>query len=588
MGQPQYSRFDIEHQPPVGHEFNRIIGYFDKKAFLKFVLFMAALNGGSFLLCLVVQQKGVKLFTNAGEFLKETITMVKCGAWISAICICTQVTAEALKVTVAPLFIVDIRKKFYWALMNADIGLFDQMSTGLMISRISEGVSYIGDIYVDQLFKYISAGTLILGGFVVAMCYKWDYTLEFVCFPVALAFVMIFGNQYADKKYNEFKNASSDAIDKATAVITEFRTVKAFDQETSEAEAYRTALAEEERIQAKVALIRACFKALALIIMLTDMLTFNWYLFKELTVKMHVGFFPMTVVITGNMAMIYGVYFGTNVSDDFQNAKEASIAICKVIEMKPEIDPNHGRDIGTLHGNIEFRDVGFKYDLCDNWALRHLNLKLESGKTYAFVGESGCGKSTTLQLLQRFYDVAEGAILIDGIDIREMTPRSLRRNISIVPQSPVLFTMSIADNIKYGKMDATEKQVAQAAMTGNAHNFIMELPDNYKTMVEQTSLSGGQKQRICISRAILAPTPILLLDEATAALDTESEQLVQQSLERFKNGKTTIMVAHRLSTVVNCDTIFVYQDGHVVEQGKHKELLAKGGIYANLAKFQLE
>lgn len=177
---------------------------------------------------------------------------------------------------------------------------------------------------------------------------------------------------------------------------------------------------------------------------------------------------------------------------------------------------------------------------------------------------------------------------MDDVDIREISPISLRRNISIVPQSPVLFTMTVADNIAYGKTDATPDAIAEAAMRGNAHNFIMELPDNYKTKVQQTSLSGGQKQRICISRAILSPTPILLLDEATAALDTESEQLVQQSLEGFRRGKTSIMVAHRLATVVNADRILVFQDGHIVETGTHKNLLDQNGVYADLAKFQLQ
>lgn len=256
--------------------------------------------------------------------------------------------------------------------------------------------------------------------------------------------------------------------------------------------------------------------------------------------------------------------------------------------MKPSVDINEGRVVDNIQGKIEFRDVSFKYQGCENWALRHLSLKIQAWKTVAFVGESGCGKSTTIQLLQRFYDVDEGQILINDIDIREMSPRSLRKAISVVPQGPVLFTMIIADNIRYGRMQATDEEVDQDAVTGNAHNFIMELPDNYKTMVAQTSLSGGQKQRICISRANLSPTPILLLDEATAALDTESEKLVQQSLENFRQNKTSIMVAHRLATVVHADSIFVYQDGHIAEVGTHQELLEKNGIYAGLAKYQLE
>lgn len=337
----------------------------------------------------------------------------------------------------------------------------------------------------------------------------------------------------------------------------------------------------------KVSLVRAFSKMIAICIMAAMCLIFTWDMIRELY-REKIDMFPMSVVITGVVFTACGVFSALSISDEFQKARDVVRHVCYIIELKPSIDVNQGRVVDNIRGEVEFRDVSFKYQGCENYALRHLSLKIPSGKTVAFVGESGCGKSTTLQLLQRFYDVDEGQILIDDIDIREMSPRSLRKAISIVPQSPVLFTMTIADNIRYGRMEARDEEVAQAAVTGNAHNFIMELPDNYKTMVAQTSLSGGQKQRICISRAILSPTPILLLDEATAALDTESEQLVQQSLEHFRQNKTSIIVAHRLATVVNADAIFVYQDGHVAEVGTHKELLKKNGIYASLAKYQLE
>ncbi|EAX88848.1 ABC transporter family protein [Trichomonas vaginalis G3] len=274
--------------------------------------------------------------------------------------------------------------------------------------------------------------------------------------------------------------------------------------------------------------------------------------------------------------------------EDYRNANTSAAKILEIINLKPDIDRHAGNELKEVKGKIEFRDVSFKYASRDQWAVRHLSFTIEPGETVALVGESGCGKTTTLSLLQRFYEIVEGQILLDDVDITSLSPVFLRSQISIVPQTPVLFTMSIADNIRYGRPKATDDEIAKAAEVGNAHNFIMTIKNNYKEEVQQTSLSGGQKQRICISRAILADAPILLLDEATAALDTESEQFVQQSLERVRKGKTAIVVAHRLATVKNADRILVFQNGAIAESGKHDELVAQGGIYANLVKFQLQ
>lgn len=191
-------------------------------------------------------------------------------------------------------------------------------------------------------------------------------------------------------------------------------------------------------------------------------------------------------------------------------------------------------------------------------------------------------------MIQRFYEPESGEILIDGTNIKSLSSNFVRSQVSVVPQSPVLFSMSVKDNIRYAKPKVSGDEVAEAALIGNAHDFISEMPDGYNSMAQQTSLSGGQKQRICISRAIIKNSPILLLDEATAALDTESEQLVQQSIEKVRKGKTAIIVAHRLATVRNADRILVFKEGKVVEDGTHNELLTKNGIYADLIKFQLQ
>ena len=574
-----------------GREFRRILSYFKKRKTLYCILAFQVLVGASNMLSLLVTQKMVNLFMDANNFLESAVEMIKTSAWCAAILIVLQVIAGALQSYVSPLFLIDIRKRLFSSLMDADISFYDKMSVGAMVSRISEGVAYIKDIYVDMLFLSINGVTLALCGFIVGMVYGWRDTLTFIAFPIVLAVVLFCGNRWADYVYDKYQKAGTESTEKAVSVVTEFRTVKSFDQELHEIEDFKKDLKAEEKLLYRVSLIQAGTKCLATCILMAMVLVFSWYMMRKLTDPEHLGemdMFEMSCIMMGVILLAMGIYTALSISTDFQNAKDAARNICAIIEMKPTIDPYKGKELKDVKGKIEFRDVSFRYKGCEQYALRHLSLIVEAGQTVAFVGESGCGKSTTLQLLQRFYDIEEGQILIDDIDIREMSPLSLRKNISIVPQGPVLFTMSIADNIRYGNLKASDDEVAQAAVTGNAHNFIMELPDNYRTKVQQTSLSGGQKQRICISRAILSPTPILLLDEATAALDTESEQLVQQSLENFRHGKTSIMVAHRLATVLNADKIFVYQDGHIAEVGTHKELLEKNGIYANLAKYQLQ
>jgi ABC-type multidrug transport system fused ATPase/permease subunit len=325
--------------------------------------------------------------------------------------------------------------------------------------------------------------------------------------------------------------------------------------------------------------------------MLGGLLYYTSYLIVR---KPYMGVDPgdMMTLMMAMMLGTQGISSSLSMLGDFNKAQIAAAKVLDIIYKKPKYDRHDGaNDMNgekTICGKIEFRDVGFKYATRNTWAVRHLSFVIEPGETVAFVGESGCGKSTTLQLLQRFYEVTEGEILIDDVSIQELSPIFVRNHIASVPQGPVLFSMSIRDNLRYARPDAADVDVAAAAVTGNAHDFIMEQPMNYETSVQQTSLSGGQKQRICISRAILVNAPILLLDEATAALDTESEQLVQQSLESVRHGKTAVVVAHRLATVLHADRILVFREGHIAESGKHEELLEQSGMYADLVKYQLE
>ena len=255
----------------------------------------------------------------------------------------------------------------------------------------------------------------------------------------------------------------------------------------------------------------------------------------------------------------------------------------EVLDMKPEMDRDGAKDVPRLKGEIEFDDVTFAYD-GEHDVLKNIDMKIKPGQTFALVGPSGGGKTTICHLIPHFYQVEKGRILLDGMDIRDITMESLRRNIGIVQQDIYLFNASIRDNILYGRLDATEEEVVEAAKRANIHDYIMTLDEGYDTVIGERGvrLSGGQKQRLCIARVFLKNPPMLILDEATSALDNTTEIMIQQALDELCKGRTTLVVAHRLSTIKNADAIAVISDGRILEQGTHDELLQTGGLYSQL------
>ena len=276
-----------------------------------------------------------------------------------------------------------------------------------------------------------------------------------------------------------------------------------------------------------------------------------------------------------------------NFMESFENGVTGFERFCEIMDAEPERDAECAEPAGQLEGHIEFRDVSYAYD-DEKRVLRHVNLDIGKGKKFALVGPSGGGKTTICHLIPHFYDVLSGQILLDGREIHTLTLESLRQNIGIVQQDIYLFNDTMRENIRYGKPDATEDEIVEAAKRANIHDYIMTLPNGYDTNIGERGvrLSGGQKQRLSIARVFLKNPPILILDEATSALDNTTEILIQNALDELCVGRTTLVVAHRLSTIKNADEIAVVDDGRIIEQGSHDELIRKDGVYRKLYDLQ--
>ena len=278
-----------------------------------------------------------------------------------------------------------------------------------------------------------------------------------------------------------------------------------------------------------------------------------------------------------------------NFTEQFQNGYSGYERFVEIMNIAPDIkDKEDAKSLDRVQGEIQFEDVSFHYSENKENVLSHVNLDVKPGEYVALVGSSGAGKTTLCSLIPRFYDVTGGAVRLDGIDIRDVKLKDLRRQIGIVQQDVYLFAGAILENIRYGKPEATDEEVVNAAMAANAHEFIMSLPEGYNTDIGQrgVKLSGGQKQRLSIARVFLKNPPVLIFDEATSALDNESEKIVQHSLELLAKDRTTFVIAHRLSTIRNAERILVLTEDGIAEEGTHESLLAQGGIYAGLYNMQ--
>ncbi|XP_072707607.1 ATP-dependent translocase ABCB1 isoform X2 [Ciconia boyciana] len=483
-----------------------------------------------------------------------------------------------------------IREIFFHAIMRQEIGWFDVNDVGELNTRLLDDVSKINEGIGDKIGLLVQSLTTFITGFIVGLIRGWKLTL------VILAVSPVLGLSAAiwAKVLSAFTDKEQAAYAKAGAVAEEVlaavRTVIAFGGQEKEIKRYHENLEDAKRIGIKKAITSNISMGAAFFLIYASYALAFWYG----TTLVLTDDYTIGNVLTVFFSVLIGAFsIGQTAPsiEAFASARGAAYAIFNIIDNEPQIDSysETGYKPDHIKGNLEFQNVYFNYpSRPDVEILKGLNLKVSCGQTVALVGGSGCGKSTTVQLIQRFYDPKEGTVTIDGQDIKTLNVRYLREIIGVVNQEPVLFATTIAENIRYGREDVTMEEIEKATKEANAYDFIMKLPNKFETVVGErgAQLSGGQKQRIAIARALVRNPKILLLDEATSALDTESESVVQAALDKAREGRTTVVVAHRLSTVRNADLIAVFEGGVIAEQGNHFKLLERKGIYYKLVNMQ--
>uniref|UniRef100_A0AAR2JLM5 ATP-binding cassette sub-family B member 5 n=1 Tax=Pygocentrus nattereri TaxID=42514 RepID=A0AAR2JLM5_PYGNA len=486
-----------------------------------------------------------------------------------------------------------IREQYFLAILHQQMAWFDTHPIGELNTRLTDDINTINDGLGDKICVFVQFFCTFVAGFIIGFVYGWKLTLVILAVSPLLAGSAAVWSKILASLTSKELSAYAKAGAVAEEILVAIRTVVAFNGQKKAVQQYEDNLVYAMNFGVKKAVTTNVSMGLTQFFIFGAYALAFWYGTK-LSVDEPENY-TIGKVITVFFSVMIGAFSlgqGAPNLESVAKARGAAYAIYNTIDMPRPIDSSskEGYKPDNIKGNIEFKNIYFSYPSRKNVKiLQGMSLKVPHGKTIALVGASGCGKSTTIQLLQRFYDPDAGEVTLDGRDIRSLNVRWLRENMGIVSQEPVLFGTTIAENIRYGREDATEEDIEQAVREANAYEFISKLPDKLNTMVGErgAQLSGGQKQRIAIARALIKNPKILLLDEATSALDTQSESVVQAALDKARAGRTTIVIAHRLSTIRSADVIAGFKDGQVVEQGTHRELMNKKGVYYSLVMQQV-
>jgi len=483
--------------------------------------------------------------------------------------------------------VAQLRGDLFGRLVTLSLDFHASRRVGELVSRLSSDVTLVRTMLTQTVTSLLSAIIGLVGSIIILFTLSPTLLLIVLLLaPALIAVALIFGRPL-QRISTEVQDTIARSTTTAEEALSGIRVVKSYVREDWELERYDADLRTVVATGSRLALWRAMFGALMGLLGFGALAGLLWYtghqvIDGELGIGTLTGFLLYGVAIAASLGTIAGLY------GQFREGTGAITRVFEIIDSRPTVLELPGaRPLPRVAGRIELDGVSFGY-VADRLVLRDLSLTIPAGETLALVGPSGSGKTTLTGLIPRLWDVTAGAIRIDGVDIRGVTVPSLRGQIGLVAQEATLFGGTIRENILYGRLDATEADVIAAARAANAHDFISAMPDGYDTVVGDrgSRLSGGQRQRVAIARAMLKDPPILLLDEATSSLDNESERLVQDALDHLKVGRTTIIVAHRLSTIRAADRIAVLDDGWLVELGTQDELLATDGLYARLHRMQ--
>jgi len=480
-----------------------------------------------------------------------------------------------------------LRAQVFHQLVALELDFYVQRRVGELISRLSSDVTQVRTMLTQTLTSLLGSVLSLVGSIVVLYLLSPDLLMVILVLAPAMVIIAVVFARPLRRLSTRVQDSIAASTTTAEEALSGIRVVKSFGREEWERHRYGEDLRDVVSMATRLVTYRGLFGSMMLILGFGTLIILLWFtghrvIEGTLSLGSLTSFLLYGIAIGGSLSSIAGTY------GQFQEGAGAVVRVFEIIDERATIvDAEGAVELERVEGRIAFEGVTFSYG-DEREVLRDISLEIEPGEVLAVVGPSGAGKTTFCNLIPRLWDTTDGRVRIDGRDVRDVHVASLREAVSLVPQDATIFGGTVEENIRYGRLDASDEELQAAAEAANAHDFITQLPDGYQTVVGDrgTRLSGGQRQRVAIARAIIKDAPILILDEATSSLDNQSERLVQDALERLMQDRTTVVVAHRLSTIRNADRIAVLDDGWLLELGTHDELLETDGLYAHLWRLQ--